>query len=192
MASCSVAECSNNAHCRGLCPSHYNRLKRYGDPLGGSSYQTPSSVAVAFLEAVVANPPNECVIWPYAKRSSGYGSVWFNGKWERAHRAALESYTGPAPKGKPLAAHAPEICHNPSCVNPKHLRWASHTENANDMRKDKTMMSGEKSPTAKLRSEDVITIRADDRTYKEIARDYNVDSSTIGRIKRRDSWKSVI
>ena len=31
---CSVAACSSKADARGLCSSHYARLKRYGDPLG--------------------------------------------------------------------------------------------------------------------------------------------------------------
>jgi hypothetical protein len=55
-----------------------------------------------------------------------------------AHRYVLTLTAGPPPFPRAVAAHAPLVCHNPACVNPRHLRWASQAENAADMKIDGT------------------------------------------------------
>ena len=35
---CSIANCNKKAFCRNLCQSHYSRLRRYGNPNGGSRF----------------------------------------------------------------------------------------------------------------------------------------------------------
>ena len=54
------------------------------------------------------------------------------GQFVYAHRWVLELAVGPPPFDRAEAAHAPLICNNPSCVSPKHLRWATHAENMAD------------------------------------------------------------
>lgn len=41
MGECSVEWCKKPAKGKGLCSSHYHRLVRYGDPLGGNTYRLP-------------------------------------------------------------------------------------------------------------------------------------------------------
>ena len=36
---CTVVECESFAKARGLCPMHYHRWERHGDPLGGGRYR---------------------------------------------------------------------------------------------------------------------------------------------------------
>ena len=50
---------------------------------------------------------------------------------------------------------------------------------------------GERHGMSKLVAEQVLAIRADDRPHKEIAADYGVDSTQIGHIKCRRSWKHL-
>lgn len=45
--------------------------------------------------------------------------------------------------------------------------------------------------SGRINEADVLTIRADARSYPEIAKDYDVSPSHIGRIKRRQSWRHV-
>ena len=74
-------------------------------------------------------PHDYCLIWPFARESRVGRGVMGDGaghKW--AHRAMCELVHGPAPAGKPQAAHS---CGNgdQGCVNPRHLSWASNSEN---------------------------------------------------------------
>lgn len=41
MGRCSVDWCKKEAFCKGYCSSHYHRLMRHGDPLGGGAYLLP-------------------------------------------------------------------------------------------------------------------------------------------------------
>lgn len=80
----------------------------------------------------------ECIDWPFPKVSGGYGRVSYLGVRTSAHRVVLAMATGEMMPRHIDAAHAPIICHNPSCVNPAHLRWASKSENASDKMLDGT------------------------------------------------------
>lgn len=42
MGQCLVSWCNKSAFCKGYCSSHYHRLVRHGDPLGGGKYLLPS------------------------------------------------------------------------------------------------------------------------------------------------------
>ena len=89
-------------------------------------------------------------------------------------------------------AHEPLVCHNPLCVNAEHLREAPRHENNADREIDDTNPKGERNAMAKLTEEDVMAIRDDPRTEKEIATDYGIGSVQVGRIKRRERWGWLI
>lgn len=75
-------------------------------------------------------PHDYCLIWPFSRESRvGRGMMGdSNGYRKWAHRGMCELVHGPAPDGKPQAAHS---CGNgdQGCVNPRHLSWASNSEN---------------------------------------------------------------
>jgi len=186
---CNVNGCFGRHKAKGYCKKHYVRYKNHGTPIGpGTEIGAPAT----FLSAVVANPPNQCVSWPYGKYPDGYGRIRINGMDIGAHRAALLAYAGPPPNGKPYAAHRPNICHNRSCVNPKHLRWASPKENTFDMLKDGTRIMGEKHSAAILTDRDVRLIRKDNRKQSVIADEYGVNYTTISNIKTRTTWGHIV
>ena len=88
---------------------------------------------IPFLNKVIQSNTTECIEWPFAKRKGtpyGHFSIWFENKQYNfyAHNYICRLIYGPAPEGFE-AAHR---CGNPICVNPKHLRWATHCENMQD------------------------------------------------------------
>jgi hypothetical protein len=77
-------------------------------------------------------PHDYCLIWPFSKDSRvGRGMMAINGQHGWAHRFMCELAHGPAPEGKPQAAHNCGNGHK-GCVNPRHLSWKSNSENQID------------------------------------------------------------
>jgi hypothetical protein len=116
------------------------------------------------------------------------GGIWIGrgGRVERMYVVVCVWEHGPRPEGM-QAAHS---CGNgPGCVNRRHLRWATASENEQDKIIHGTSNRGERHGNAKLTEADVRAIRTDDRRpYHLIALDYGVNDWTIARIIRRESW----
>ena len=115
-----------------------------------------------------------------------YLGLWKNNKQKivRPHKLVLEAFVGKAPKGM-------ECCHNDgNQQNNKlnNLRWDTPKNNHADKLKHGTSNTGERCNWAKLTKDQVITIRADNRTQKEIAAEYGVQQSQISRIKNGIRW----
>lgn len=69
-----------------------------------------------------------CLLWPFARdRREGRALANVDGH-KLAHRWMCEAANGKAPIDKPQAAHS---CGNGhlGCVNPRHLSWATNSEN---------------------------------------------------------------
>lgn len=67
----------------------------------------------------------ECHQWIRGKDTGGYGLFRVDGRNRPAHRIAYELAYGPFDP----ALHVDHICHNHACVNPKHLRLATRSQN---------------------------------------------------------------
>ncbi len=186
---CSVSDCTDPpVNSRGWCSGHYYRWARYGDPLEGRNRR---GSAPAFIELAVSHEGDDCLPWPYAQTTTGYGRYAVAGKIMRAHRVVLERVAGPPPTPQHHAAHAPLVCHNRLCVNPRHLRWATRTENMADTVIDGTQAQGERGPGARLTESQVKAIRGDSRTYREIQREYGISIGHISMIKSRKVWAGL-
>lgn len=185
---CLVLDCNRNAYCKGYCEPHYRRYHKYGNPLAG---KTPNYSCLAFLKNI--KKTDECIEWPFYVSEDGYGQVRLNGKMMNAHRASLILNIGPPQNKKLHAAHSPVICHNRRCVNPKHLRWATASQNAKDRRKDCTQhdTSGSNHGAAKLTEADVIDIRSSSKNQRQLAKKYDVSFQTISKIINRQRWQHV-
>ena len=116
-------------------------------------------------------------------------AVKINGKWteKRAHRLAYENAHGPIPSGM-VVCHT---CDNRACVNPDHLFLGTHADNVADKVSKKRQARGQKHGNAKLTEQQVLDIRKDPRSLRKIAKDYNMDYTTISAIKKRITWKHI-
>lgn len=183
---CSIPDCCKPAHAKGWCQRHYYRALRNGHPLAGRPAQGEPQ---KWLISVASKPEaNECVLWPYAVGSAGYGVFVESGTQLYTHRLICELTHGPAPEGDIHAAHA---CGNRLCVNPKHLRWASRSENEQDKVEHGLSNRGERCGTAILTEENVRDIRAllaRGGTQREVAEMFGVSEGAINSIHRRQNW----
>ena len=81
------------------------------------------------------------------------------------------------------------VCHNPRCINPKHLKCGTHKQNAQDRVAAQRCASqrGAKNGNAKTTEEDREEIRrrrASGETVKTIAADYGIHFSTVSAIMK--------
>jgi hypothetical protein len=115
-----------------------------------------------------------------------YLGLWKNNKQKivRPHKLVLEAFVSVCPEGM-------ECCHNDGNQQNnrlENLRWDTPKNNHADKLKHGTSNTGERCNWAKLTKAQVISIRADIRTQKEIATEYGVQQSQISRIKNGVRW----
>lgn len=184
MNTCNAPDCVRPHLARGYCSKHYQRWQATG------SLKTRRSTHVGAAQSFLSSIPvtDECVLWPYSISEKGYGRLRFRGVCINASRACLLLHKGEPPSVDHQCAHS---CGNRACVNPRHLRWATGAENAADTIKHGTRVQGERHPSAKITEKDVLAIRVDCRTNREIASDYGLHIHTIRQIKKRALWKHV-
>jgi len=183
---CSVANCGKAAKARGWCNLHYDRWRRHGSPTLG---RAPNGDALTFLHSLVETSSVECVRWPFATRKDGRGTLWVDGRQELASRAMCRMAYGPPPEEDSVAAHSCGKGHQ-GCVNPRHLRWATQSENAADMIRHGTRLFGEANPTTHLNNHTVDQIRRIGRAISQraVAAQFGVSHSTINRILAGKVW----
>lgn len=181
---CSVHGCDRVSHSRGLCGTHYQRLRTSGS----TRPEVPISVSrgLAWLRANCQPDHDECVLWPFTVNPSGYGNLGTRGTNVNAHAETCRIVHGPRPSVSHEAAHS---CGNRACVNGKHLRWATAKENAADRLLHGTNLAGERANPAKLTDLQADMIRKDDRVQRTIAADYGVTQKVIHLIKSGKTYK---
>jgi hypothetical protein len=82
-----------------------------------------------FLAKVAPENRGGCRLWTGALNEWGYGTIGYQGKVIKAHRAAWMLARGPIPEGA-LVLHR---CDVPACVSIHHLFLGSSLDNARDM-----------------------------------------------------------
>lgn len=177
---CSIEGCDKPKRVRGWCGMHYQRWSKHGDPTPpGFRDKTPKGALDAWVTRALESQTDECMPWPFAfNPKTGYGVMRYKGTHTSAHRVVLMLATSQDGTGL-HASHAPGICHNRLCCNPRHLRWATPSENQADKVTDGTTYRGERHYSSKLTELDVLAIRADTRPHKTIAADYGVSQQTV-------------
>lgn len=191
MALCSVADCANPATKAGFCEPHYRRNLRYGSPTGGQ--QTFRGSALEFVQKAASFDQDDCLIWPFSRNQDGYGKIRLGGKTFIVSRLVCEMVHGQAADTRMVAAHSCGKGHL-GCVNPKHIRWATHAENMADMSAFGNHTRGSRNVQAKLTDDDVREIRASYGTsasQAELAHRFSVSGATISRAANGLSWSDL-
>lgn len=126
---CSIESCGKKVFSRGWCARHWHRWRYHGDPLkGGTADGEPMRY---FRETVMAYDGSECLTWPYATTSAGYGHMYIDGRTHLISRLVCQEAYGPAPTPKHEAAHECGKGHL-ACVAKRHLSWKAPKSNCAD------------------------------------------------------------
>jgi len=136
-----------------------------------------------------------CWLWKGSPTSSGYGKLKCGERGlQQAHRIAWELTHGEIPEDKKVLHKCDvRLCVRPD--HPDHLFLGTQQDNMDDMvsKGRASRLAGEESPRSKLSKVDVIKIRAaltDGALAEDLAKSFDVSSSTISLIKNKKIWNS--
>ncbi len=131
-----------------------------------------------------------CWLWRgYTDSKMGYGMFWLGQTMRLSHRVAYELFRGEISDG----LHVCHTCDVPGCVNPAHLWLGTNAQNVADkVAKNRgARLIGERHPGAKLNEEIVRWIKSCDLSGAAIARDLDLDRSTVNYIRKGKLWGHV-
>lgn len=121
--SCSIEDCELPKKARGWCRSHYERWKRWGDPLAGRPVF--ATIEERFLSHVIASEDG-CWRWVSSRTHDGYGTFQIGARESvLAHRWSYTHWKGEISAGY----HVDHLCRVRECVRPGHLEAVTPKEN---------------------------------------------------------------
>ena len=120
---------------------------------------------------------SDCIEAEGASNSSGYASVWYEGKRMGAHRAAYVEAYGEIPAG----LHVMHSCDNRRCINPSHLSVGTRSDNMKDCASKGRIHS----PMAKLTAEQKQYVLDSQLHAVELAQQLPVTARAIRGMRQR-------
>lgn len=149
----------------------------------------PEPIDVRLARRSRLNELTGCLEWQGAVDKDGYGFLEIAKKGYRAHRISYELHIGPIPNGFNVC----HKCDNRRCINANHLFIGTQKDNMQDCSKKGRLrdQKGALSTSAILSPEDILKIRADTRTHREIAKVYNISCASVSLIKNYKQWTNV-
>ena len=189
MTICSVEGCEKAVKARGWCSIHYNKVRLYGDPLGGRYFRS-DPVTRFWSKVDQSGGPDAC--WNWTDRCiRGYGHLQLGrGTKIRAHRFSWELHFGSIPEGL-FVCHT---CDNPSCCNPSHLFLGTVQDNTADMVEKGRQARGTKHHNAALTEDDVRRILSLPKTgsnARALSEELGVSRTSIYNIWAGKTWAHV-
>lgn len=186
---CSIPDCGNPHEAKGMCLTHYLRHRKYGS----TEPRDPMNKGERWLRDHANYDSDECLKWPFGgirKNKLNYGSAYLNKASMPASRAMCIVAHGEPPADR--LYHAAHSCGNGhlGCVNPRHLRWATPKENAEDTKAHGRHLEGTKAYGVKLNEANVREIRSleDQFTHSALGRKFGVSRKCISKVLARATW----
>ena len=189
---CAFDECERDAVCKGYCDKHYRRVLRRGDVNDYGSRKVAEGDAIERFHQKYEINESGCWMWTGGTRPNSKG-VPYPRHWTDdsesigAHRFSFELVHGAIPQ----SMYVCHKCDTPLCVNPDHLFLGSHQDNMRDMVAKQRSFVGrgeDKKGRAKLTNQQADQIRKMSMSHSKIASMFGVSATTIGRIKREESY----
>lgn len=140
-----------------------------------------------WLAFIVAGHTDECVLgWPYS-RYHGYAELTYDGQKRPAHHVLL-GWMGHGNRAE--GRECRHLCGNGhlGCLNKRHLRWGTRTENQADRLAHGTSNRGERCGSAKLTEAQVLEIAASTEPLYILADRYGMGRSAVRSIRIGNSW----
>lgn len=189
---CAFIDCDRNAVSKGYCDKHYRRLLKRGNVNDCGSRKVAEGNAINRFHKKYEINESGCWIWIAGTRPNGKGMPyprhWTDDRKSiSAHRFSFELMYGAIPK----SMYVCHKCDTPLCVNPYHLFIGTHQDNMRDMVQKKRSFTGrgeDKKGRAKLTNKQADQIRKMNISQSKLAAIFGVSQSTIGRIKRKESY----
>lgn len=184
---CSVDGCDRGILRSGLCNAHFLRKKRTGNAIGIRPLVGEKG---KWLESHSSVSTDDCVFYPY---QGGKVKIFSADIYDYPARAMCKLVYGNNEYEKPVVRH---LCGNGHllCVNPKHLKWGSNSENQLDRIKHGTSNRGSSNGKSKLKEEDVIFIKKEiedclsPEKIKALSERFAISRATIYDIFKRRRW----
>jgi predicted XRE-type DNA-binding protein len=136
------------------------------------------------------DPVTGCWNWKMYKDNLGRGNLWFRGTTILASRASFISFNSEIHDNL-LVCHS---CDNYSCVNPSHLFLGTNKDNCDDRERKNRGAKGEKIKNSKLKNymiKEIIELRKNGLSQREIGEKYNVSQTCISRIISGKCWGHI-
>lgn len=196
MNRCTVERCGGRLLAKGLCRQHYDQSRKGiapGSKRVGTSVQSDGEY-LAFIGFALQADTNDCIDWPWLADDRRHPKIERvkNGRKPiyLVHRHVCIAAHGSPPFDRAEATHR---CGRACCINPKHLRWATHKQNMEDKKVHGTQQRGEACPASKLTERDVREIRRTAKHWRigALAKRYGVLEGAIADVIHRRTWSHI-
>lgn len=142
-------------------------------------------VGYNFAMAHVGHEGDECVIWPYSCCTPGYGTFSYQHTRHLAHRFMCEQTHGAPPTARHQAAHS---CGNRRCINPRHIRWKTPSDNQKERRVHGTHTHKNSRRLTQRQADQIRALKGVETSVETAAR-YGVTESNVRLIQDGQTWK---
>ncbi len=186
---CSREDCDRPAITSGFCKNHYKAHLRHKRGAKPRNYTRPGAPLAFINEVAIPSNQSECLPWPFARGTGGYGLIVVDGVRMTASRYVCLRTHGEPPTPEHEAAHSCNNGHE-ACVNPTHLSWQTRAENMEHKIESGNTSRGTKNPRNVLSEDQVREIRRLKGTIgaRKIGLQFGVCETTILNIHRGTKW----